>query len=275
MPISKDTKPNNKIHSDLFPPTLRNKKLKRDIEIQYGDSPTFLDYLEDYLKSENPEFLLKAVKECPELFQAKGKNLDVEQYLMEKGDKTIKPSTLVDPATIVAETIRWWQQLYQFVDDKNYAKQVKRYLSRILSPLEIIPRGHEEIIAGDGLKHVNCNKKGKKPFLTFSSSAHAFIKRYELIKKVFGSHKSKTRYLFDRDLIIKDTMMALKELGMIIEERDVQYSFNLSDAHTKAISLICEFHIKCCPLCKMNGLSDASVLRVLKLAKKTIRDHSN
>ena len=271
MAKSKDTKPNNNIHSDLFPPTLRNKKLKRDIEIQYGDSPTFLDYLEDYLKSENPEFLLKAVKEFPELVKAKGKNLDVEQYLMEKGDKTIKPSTLVDPATIVAETIRWWQQLYQFVDDKDYAKQVKRYLSRILSPLEIIPRGHEEIIAGDGLKHVNCNEKGKKPFLTFSSSAHAFIKRYELIKKVFGSHKSKTRYLFDRDLIIKDTMMALKELGLIIEERDIQNSFNLSNTHTKAISFICEFHIKCCPLCNENGLSDDSVLRVLKQAQKVIR----
>lgn len=283
--ITKDTNTNktNKNYIYLFPPSLEGKKLERSSDANNRQNRKHQEYLEQYLKSKNPDFLVKAVKENPALLREKGRNLDVEQYLYEKREKTTKPSNIVDQFTIVDETIRWWQNINQWHLEKEEPREAKKLLSKILSPIDIIPRKEsKEVYAKDGLKHVTEKVKGKSPYLTYNfyspyyMNPEKFVERYEHAKKVFQESKTKKRYgTFDKQLEEEDTLKALKKLGFDYKSKDIRHYFNLSNAHTKAISYLCMLHTKNCPLCKRTGLSDDTILRLLKRVRKEIQEHDN
>jgi hypothetical protein len=272
MPVSKDTTTDRRVSEGLplFPPTLIGKKLAWDYTTAYRVDSTYLDHLEQYLETRNPDLFVEAINLCPCLLKGNGRNLNVEEYLIEKGDKTIKPTTYVEASTVVGETIRWWQQLYQFVDDEE-AKVVKKYLLKVLLPAEIIPRGHKELITEDGLKHVLYNEKGKKSFLTYHIASQEILSKYNHAKRTFQETKTKRYGMFDKELENEDTLEALNKLGFDYGNENIRNSFNFANAHTKAVSYLCQVHIKCCPLCRKHGLSDDSISRVLKRANGEIQ----
>ena len=73
MPVSKDTTKDRQVSEilPLFPPSLIGKKLIRNDTIAYRIDPIHLDHLEEYLESKNPDFLIIAIRQCPDLLKGK------------------------------------------------------------------------------------------------------------------------------------------------------------------------------------------------------------
>jgi len=276
MSVSKHTTSDTRVTEalPLFPPSLIGKKLLRDDSMAYRSDSVCLEHLEQYLETRNPDFLVKAIRRNTNLIQSKGRNLEVDEYLIEKGDKSIRPTTYIGGPTIVWETIRWWQNFHWMGTEDEY-RTVKKLLLKILPPHQIFLR-EEHIIqrVGDGFVHVTEKIEGKHPYLIFESVID-YIQYYENIKEVFKTRR-KRNYIIETkpqflnkisdhnlriralaygsnkgdDLVRANIRKIIQDkLGDKISENEVR-SFEISDVNTITASYIAWKHEKICHACQ-------------------------
>src|SRR3990172_6947481 len=125
-----DNKLGSKKDNPLFPYTLRGKKFKRPENFlglskeRLGSFDEWKTLLEQYLETENPDYLFEAIRENNGILQGKGRNLVVEEHLREKGEVQSEPDSIyMDSHTIVWETIYWWQKLH-VLGSSNKEKEI-------------------------------------------------------------------------------------------------------------------------------------------------------
>ncbi|GIW47699.1 MAG: hypothetical protein KatS3mg078_1576 [Deltaproteobacteria bacterium] len=129
----------------------------------------WLEYIERYLETRDPDYLIKAINKNPGLLKSSGRNLDVFEYLREKGEIKDETITYIDAPTVVWEAIKWWQNIHNWLGDEKESKEAKKYLLKIAPPL-ILPRQEiEKIITRDGFVHSLPKIKGKHPSLEYKS----------------------------------------------------------------------------------------------------------
>jgi hypothetical protein len=57
----------------------------------------------------------KAINKNPGLLKSSGRNLDVFEYLREKGEIKDETITYIDAPTVVWEAIKWWQNIHNWL----------------------------------------------------------------------------------------------------------------------------------------------------------------
>lgn len=258
-----------KVDNPLFPPTLVGKKLREQDNglLQGLITKNSAELLKKYLDTQNPEYLFKAINVDNSILQGSGINLSMQEYNIDNKKKDIKS---VDKHTIAWESIRHWQNLHNWLGDKEESNHARKLLQNIGISL-ILPREHRKAhYTNDGLVHVTEEKKGEHPYLT-CSNPEEFIKRYEHIRKTFEDAKSKNRYPYDYNqfYIKQDILKAIKKLGNEINDDEVD-NLDWGNNVTKTNSYIRLVHEKKCPICTKKGLSDKTISRIYEAAKKQI-----
>lgn len=271
MPVSKGTNTAKKDvdFSPLFPPKLVGKQLKRNKEDIYGINDNCRLYLEQYLESRNPNYLVKALMECPALLNGKLRNPDIKEYLKEFREKCFKRNNYVDALTIADESIKWWQHLHNWMGDDEESKLAKKYLIKV-APLLAFPKIERKVLDVDEyFVHQFPKVKGQHPALVYKSPI-VFMDRWNQVTQAFNETKSKTRYsLGDSRTKEEDAINAIRKLGNELNDDDVKF-LDFTNIMTKTASYIRFVHELICPICLKKGLSDRTITRLLKKAKEGI-----
>ncbi|MAT39328.1 MAG: hypothetical protein CL946_06965 [Ectothiorhodospiraceae bacterium] len=269
MPVSKGTKTAKKDvdFSPLFPPKLVGKQLKRNKEDIYGINENCQLYLEQYLESKNPNYLVKALIECPALLNGKRRKPDIKEYLKEFREKCHIKSSYVDALTIADESIKWWQHLHNWMGDDEKSNLAKKYLIKV-APLLVLPKIERKVLDADEyFEHQFPKVKGQHPSLVYKSPI-AFMDRWNQVMLAFNETKSKTRYsLGDNKAKEQDAINAIRILGNELNDDDVKF-LDLTNIMTKTVSYIRFVHELRCPICLKKGLSDKTITRLLRKAKE-------
>lgn len=271
MPVSKGAKTDKKDvdFSSLFPSKLVGKKLKRNKEDIYGINNNCRLYLEKYLESRNPDSLVKALMECPSLLNGKRRNPDIKEYLKELREKRFKKIIDVDALTIADESIKWWQQVYNWMGDVEESKLAKKYLIKV-APLLAFPKIERKVLDTDEyFEHQFPKVKGQHPSLVYKSPI-IFLDRWNQVMQAFNETKSRPRYsLGDNEAKEEDAINAIRKLGNELNDDDVKF-LDLTNIMTKTASYIRFVHETRCPICLKKGLSDRTIARLLAKAKEGI-----
>ena len=219
---SLDTSLKKKLGNSLFPDTLRGKKYQRPENFlglsneRLGSFEAWKTLLEKYLDTENPDYLIEAIRENNGLLQGIGRRFRSEELgIVDKPSDPI----YVDGYTIVWETIHWWQKLHGFLGSSKKEKEIivellrnqgkteianrlaqekkieseeaKKYLTKIGSYALVYSRQKElRILSGDGFIHVIPEEEGTKPYLEYESP-HNFIEYWNRVETAFKTKKKR------------------------------------------------------------------------------------
>ncbi len=242
--------------------------------------------------------MIRAIRENNSLLQGKGRNLQVEEYLREKGELHNESTPYVDGHTIVWETIHWWQELGHFLADKEQAKEAEKYLCEVGKALTI-PRKEKRIrTIGDGFIHVTPQEEGKKPYLTYES-ADKFLQCWNHVEEAFKTKKKRyqtiTQPLLEemrergiegiahalRAKMEKENIPRIRDIRKIIENKlgdkisvDELKRFNLEDIGPITASYRAWKHESKCPICQLKKTKKVgykTIQRLIKEAEKELK----
>lgn len=272
------TKPKASKYNPLFPPHLRNKKI----------DPNTCEYcksnLEKYLKTEDPEYLFKALKTDFRILIDEGNVALLESlgidYNEEFGDLH-KEYEFVNHHTIVWSAIRYWRFIYSFeYESKKRWKSLlgadaERLLKRIGASL--VPNVQGAYICQDGLMHQVPDMK-----LTYQLPK-SFIDRYERIREFFRSQNRNKEFLRQELEKEKNKNELVKFLKVMkeIKEEDIdgfvsENYFHIykqkSDPTDKTKELISFIHSYLCKYqkCIDNNPSQKTLSKLFTQAKRDI-----
>lgn len=254
MPRTKSTKSNQSNNKLLFPPHLRNKK----IDPRTWEHCKYC--LEEYLKTEDPEYLLQAIKIDFRILVDEGDALILESIPIDYENELIELHEnyeFVNHHTIVWSAIRYWRHIYymEYGRKKNLksllADDAEKLLKRIGAVL--VPIVHGGYTYRDGLMH---RIQGMKLTYIFAKD---FINRYEKINKFFD--KKKIRKFRNDELEITENKKQLLELiidmGEVKEEDREKFILKIypdiykikSNPRTKTFEFISFVHSHLCERC--------------------------
>ncbi len=269
----------------FFPDVLRGKKLKKE-----GWLGKTNELLEQYLQTEDPEFLFKAIAEDFSILQGAAKNLNT--------DSDVK---YIDGYTITWQSIYHWQgicldwiMIYwengeldaleepEIKVKEKYSKQklaldAENLLKKIGNSL-LIQFDDGNICTTDGLTHITNKYQHGSRKLTYDN-AENFLNDFEVIRDVFSKTISRKGHLSRKpdELILSEVSNAVDKLGSKLSEDDINTFLDLvkEDVFTYTIRYIRLVHKKLCKVCLAKDVSDMTIRRIYTDAKKEITSNLN
>ncbi|MDA2918585.1 hypothetical protein MYX76_03655 [Desulfobacterota bacterium AH_259_B03_O07] len=258
---------------NLFPRVLRGKKIELINEELHAR-------LEDYLKTEDPKHLFKAIKQDAYCLQGRGLTQDDLTYHFD--------STEIDVHTVVWVTIEYWQDICFFkLGTEEVIDEAKRLLGNIGNALILENKAYYEIECGNYFSHKIPTYQGDDRSINYEN-AKEFTDYWNKIESIFESNL-KNRYKgVDQPYIEEffkdddsgrailhrmftepgkkaaDIKKAIEtKLGDKISETTVQHEFKINSIPNITASYIAWKNENNCSLCKENAKK-----RKLKANKK-------
>lgn len=278
MPRTKSTKSNQSNYKLLFPLPLRNKKI----------DPTTWEhckyFLEEYLKTEDPEYLFQAIKIDFRILMFDGDASIIESLPLEYDEELadlIEKHEYVNQFTIVWTSIRYWRLVYFLEHEKNrysdslLGEDALTLLKRI--GLSLLPYIQAAYTYKDRLMH-------RVPDLKLSYIlAKDYVKRFDTIRELFKQQKKSKKFRgreLEKNEIKEEIVELIEELGEvdkdaiedIITSNDSDFYKDAIDPTNKTTKFISLIHAHLCDRCRPRSPSHETLYNLYKDAKKDIKD---
>jgi len=286
----KQTNEKIELNKLLFPPSLVGKKLKTEKTVVLRDIilANSQEMLEEYLDTKNPEFLFDAIKEDNSILQGAGNNLNADDFIKENNKKK---NNFVDRHTIVWESIRHWQNLHNWLGNKELVKkknkvieydvpnEAKKYLIKIGSAL-IIKRESYRLYQTYGINHYTPTSKGVAEQINVEiDKCDILIDTWTKIESVIKPIRKKYKITSndERNILIDELYKVIVnnltnklDIQIPIRKRDIK-DFDLRTVNLTIASVLSHIHSEIhCEYCKKTRIKKISPSTIYKLYKTCI-----